>query len=180
MKRENAVAFKEWQVVVDALGRGEQMLILRKGGVQERFVLEESEFWFFPTYTHQKLSSVRPEYRDRVRASGPLAIQHYAQVVFSKRIESPAVLARLAPYHIWSEPVVLERFRRWKEEGVTGFVVRVFSLPEPRLLESRPEYAGCKSWVTLRTAVATDGLKPVLPDDRFERLVGEIRAQMAS
>jgi UDP-N-acetylglucosamine 2-epimerase (non-hydrolysing) len=28
-------AFKEWAVVVDALGRGEQTLILRKGGIQE-------------------------------------------------------------------------------------------------------------------------------------------------
>jgi hypothetical protein len=29
------IAFKEWAVVVDALGRGEQILTLRKGGISE-------------------------------------------------------------------------------------------------------------------------------------------------
>ena len=29
------LAFKEWAIIVDALGRGEQILILRKGGLQE-------------------------------------------------------------------------------------------------------------------------------------------------
>ncbi len=29
------VAFKEWTVVVDALGRGDQIIILRKGGLSE-------------------------------------------------------------------------------------------------------------------------------------------------
>ncbi|SVB17570.1 uncharacterized protein METZ01_LOCUS170424, partial [marine metagenome] len=28
-------AFKEWGVVVEALGRGEQIVILRKGGIAE-------------------------------------------------------------------------------------------------------------------------------------------------
>ncbi len=27
------IAFKEWMIVVDALGRGEQIIILRKGGI---------------------------------------------------------------------------------------------------------------------------------------------------
>src|SRR2546422_3996735 len=37
-------AFKEWAVVVDALGRGEQVIILRKGGIAEdrgEFELEQ-------------------------------------------------------------------------------------------------------------------------------------------
>ena len=29
------IAFKEWAMVVDALGRGEQIIILRKGGISE-------------------------------------------------------------------------------------------------------------------------------------------------
>lgn len=179
MKPESNIAFKEWQVVVDALARGEQTLILRKGGIAERFALEETEFWMFPTYTHQKPSDVRPEFRERIRRTGPLSIQHYAQVVFSKRIESAEVLLQLAPFHIWTEPVVLERFHRWKDDGVTGFVVRVFSLPAPVVLENLPEYAGCKSWVTLRTRLATSGLNPVLPDDRFTAVENRIRAHLS-
>ncbi len=39
------IAFKEWAVIVDALGRGDQILILRKGGISEGrggFQIEQS------------------------------------------------------------------------------------------------------------------------------------------
>ena len=45
-------AFKEWAVIVDALGRGQQILILRKGGISEGpggFQVEQPEFLLFPT-----------------------------------------------------------------------------------------------------------------------------------
>src|SRR5258705_3213217 len=44
-------AFKEWAIVVDALGRGEQIVILRKGGIREGrggFHVEHPQFWLFP------------------------------------------------------------------------------------------------------------------------------------
>ena len=47
-------AFKEWAIVVDALGRGAQILILRKGGLREGsggFRLEQRQFLLFPTLT---------------------------------------------------------------------------------------------------------------------------------
>src|SRR5258708_6269605 len=35
MRVSTEIAFKEWAVVADALGHGEQILILRKGGIRE-------------------------------------------------------------------------------------------------------------------------------------------------
>ena len=55
------IAFKEWAVVVDALGHGEQIIILRKGGMAEGaagFKPEHSRFWLFPTLFHQQRESV--------------------------------------------------------------------------------------------------------------------------
>src|SRR5687768_3006004 len=54
-------AFKEWAIVVDALGRGEQIFILRTGGIHEGrggFKMEHSEFVLFPTLFHQQRESV--------------------------------------------------------------------------------------------------------------------------
>ncbi len=50
-------AFKEWAIVVDALGRGEQIIVLRRGGLAESrggFRLEHSRFLVFPTLFHQQ------------------------------------------------------------------------------------------------------------------------------
>ena len=57
------VAFKEWEIVVDALGRGEQILLLRKGGIHEPrggFQVEHQRFFLFPTRYHQQRECVIP------------------------------------------------------------------------------------------------------------------------
>jgi hypothetical protein len=60
------------QVVVDALARGEQVLILRKGGIHEQrgeFRVSHREFWLFPTQYHEAESSVIPS-RSGARCPG--------------------------------------------------------------------------------------------------------------
>ena len=55
------MAFKEWGVVVDALGSGEQIVVLRKGGIaegREGFQVEHEKFWLFPTRFHQQAEGV--------------------------------------------------------------------------------------------------------------------------
>ena len=54
-------AFKEWAVVVDALGRGIQTVILRKGGISVGpggFQVAHNRFLLFPTLFHQQRESV--------------------------------------------------------------------------------------------------------------------------
>ena len=55
------IAFREWAPVVDALGRGEQIIILRKGGIRENrgeFLVDHREFWLFPTQFHEAERSI--------------------------------------------------------------------------------------------------------------------------
>ena len=64
-------AFKEWAVVVDALGRGEQILILRKGGISEEtrhFRISAERFLLFPTYEHQRADLLQPAFQDDLTA----------------------------------------------------------------------------------------------------------------
>src|SRR5260370_12859557 len=56
-------AIKEWAVVCQALARGKQAVILRKGGIAEaygEFKVEHKQFWLYPTYLHQKPDGIKP------------------------------------------------------------------------------------------------------------------------
>src|SRR5216117_1413384 len=94
------IAFKEWAVVVDALGRGEQIIILRKGGIREGpggFSVDHGEFPLFPTLFHQQRDSVLPHAQRRFDAMAPMLgnslrvqIEFFARVIAWQRLESLA------------------------------------------------------------------------------------------
>src|SRR5213594_4248551 len=113
-------AFKEWAVVVDALGRGEQILILRKGGISEGrggFKVEHPRFWFFPTLFHQQRESVIAPAQTRFDQIAPhlpkpdtLRLQFFAEVVAWQRLDSLEAAQRLRGQHIWRDEIIAQRF----------------------------------------------------------------------
>ena len=59
-----SVGFKEWALVCEALGRGEQTILLRKGGLaegREGFGFRHEEFFLFPTFFHEQVVKVRTQ-----------------------------------------------------------------------------------------------------------------------
>ena len=65
------IALKEWAVITDLLLSGDQVILLRKGGIHEddgpgRFRLENERFALFPAWEHQKTDWVKPEYQSMV------------------------------------------------------------------------------------------------------------------
>ena len=65
-------ALKEWAVTIAALAAGDQVLIVRKGGIGEkRFELPHPRFYLFPTFAHQRPELVSAE--GRARFADPLA-----------------------------------------------------------------------------------------------------------
>src|SRR5581483_8112843 len=51
------IALKEWAVAVEAMARGTQVVLVRKGGIREEsrdFRVEHDRFLLFPTYEHQR------------------------------------------------------------------------------------------------------------------------------
>jgi hypothetical protein len=173
------VAFKEWAVIVDALGRGRQIVILRKGGLREGrdgFQVDEPEFLLFPTQFHQQRESVLPEGQVAFEARAPaltpstsLGLEFYARVISWHELESLEAANRLRGQHIWRDEVIAERFDWGKTKNIFALAVRVFRLPQRIELPLRPGYGGCKSWVELETDISTEGAQPVLSEDQFAR-----------
>jgi hypothetical protein len=169
-------AFKEWAVVVDALGRGEQIFILRKGGIHEGkngFRMEHSEFVLFPTLFHQQRESVVPSAQARFDAISPtlsaerLRIEYIACVAEWHRLTGFDNVERLAGQHVWRNEVLRERFDWGREEGIVAIALRVFKLASVSELPNLPQYGGCKSWIELASDLSVNDARPVLNEAAF-------------
>ncbi len=173
------IAFKEWAVIVDALGRGEQILVLRKGGISEGpagFQVDHPGFLLFPTLFHQQRESVLPAAQRRFDASAPhwpgpdrLRLEFGAEVAAWKRIDSLEAAQCLRGQHFWREEVIARRIDWGKSKNIFALALRVFELPERLELPMRPSYGGCKSWIELEQEIDATGTRPVLNDEVFGR-----------
>ena len=188
MLRNSNIAFKEWAVVVDALGRGEQVLVLRKGGIREphgQFHVDHREFWLFPTQYHEAEGSIIPSKRPALREiaataiKGLVDIQYYAVVDSALKVGDPTALRRLQGRHIWNERVLQERFQFGREPGLQALLTRVYRRPASVRLPMRESYGGCKSWVELDEPLSTEGLTPVLTDAEYSAQSDEIRDRLS-
>src|SRR5205823_8851132 len=98
-----SVGFKEWAMVCEALGRGRQSIILRKGGIAEGrdgFSFKHNEFLLFPTWFHEQPQKVRHsglEMPDQDPQT--MTIKYAAQIDLSRAIALRHVAEALAPLH---------------------------------------------------------------------------------
>lgn len=179
-------AFKEWVIVVDALGRGEQIVILRKGGIHEGkggFQVEHPRFWLFPTLFHQQRECVVPSAQarfDEIRlrtsaATENVRIEFLGEVADWRRIESLEQAHALRGQHIWRDEVIAERFEWGRSKDIFALAVRVFRIPEPVELPMVPSYGGCKSWIDLDADLPTKEAAPVLNDAAFAEKLERFR-----
>ena len=146
-----SVGFKEWSLVCDALGRGTQSVILRKGGIAEGrggFSFRYREFFLFPTLFHEQVEKVRIASADIPAPGNTIAIRWYAKVERALRIDSFEIAEALAPLHILSAAVVRERFG-YKGDGLNVAFVRVFEISPVWVLQNEKRFGGCRSWVEL-------------------------------
>ncbi|MEI6085152.1 MAG: DUF1802 family protein [Verrucomicrobiota bacterium] len=182
MRAVTNIAFKEWAIVVDALGRGEQILILRKGGLREpggEFSLDHQQFWLFPTQFHEAAQSVipskRPALREIAATAKPdsVAVQYFAQVDPVINITDRALLSQLQGQHIWAEHVLQQRFDFGREPGLHALLTRIYRLAAPVTVPIQESFGGCKSWVVLEHALAGD-VTPVLSDAAFDHQRDEL------
>jgi hypothetical protein len=171
------VAFKEWAVVVDALERGRQIIILRKGGIREGragFQVEHPEFLLFPTLFHQQRDSVLPEAQARFDKLAPdlrdpshAQITSFAKIVCARCLDSLDAAKRLQGQHIWRDEVIAQRFEWGREKNIFALAVRVYRLAHEVSLPMSPAYGGCKSWIELERDIDTSAAAPVLDDRDF-------------
>ena len=173
MRSEHKIAFKEWAIVCRALAAGRQTLILRKGGIREKqgkFAVEHPEFFLFPTLFHQQNNSVLPDARVELdlQPKESVTLSLYAVVEQVERLTDWEKVRALAPFHIWSEATLQDRFGWGKENAITLMVARFYRLPSPVTLPLCASYGGCTSWVVLERPLSTVGAKPILSAPEFE------------
>lgn len=183
------VAFKEWAIVVDALGRGEQILILRKGGIAEGpggFQPEHPSFLLFPTQFHQQREAVLPAAQARHDALAPswpppdrLRFEFHGVIAAWKRLDSVAEAEKLRGQHLWRDEVIADRFDWGRQKNIFALAVRVYRLPQPADLPMLPSYGGCKSWTEVEQDVPTDILGPVLSEADFGRKLASFNQALA-
>ncbi len=173
------VALKEWAVCIDAIASGQQVVLVRKGGITEEtreFRLEETSFYFYPTYEHQKAHLIKPEFQARVESSlqgvqlppEEVMITHAAHVVDDISLDAEEDLKKLDPFHIMTHDYATERLQWKHDKPLHILTVRAYALTEPKRVKVDRSYIGCKSWLKLTDPITDTDLVPVLSVEEFE------------
>ena len=158
-KLPNHTALKEWSTVIESLGRGEQVVLIRKGGIADpKFGVEANEFYLYPTYFHQGESEPRPS----------VWITHWCAVVRVFNFRQLEVLRRLAPFVSIPVETLESRYRFRPDEALHVIGVRTYALPVPVEVKFRDEYAGCRSWLSIDDEIDVERSNPVLSEEMLE------------
>ena len=182
------IALKEWAITVRALSQGEQILLLRKGGIHESgkdFRVIHPEFLLYPTYEHQREDLLLEKHQPALRqllsetpAGDEITFSHWARVEEVLEIADQDKVDDLSPFYIWTKEYAQSRLR-WKPMlPLAIMLLRVYRMEQPVTVPFLPEYKGCTSWVEVLTDVNLGQLQPALSDDEFQRQVAEIKGSL--
>ncbi len=182
------VAFKEWAVTIRAFDRGDQILLLRKGGIHEDgkdFRVLHPEFLMYPTFEHQKPELLKEEYHQELSrvvaeagGNGAITFGHWARVEEAIELSEQAAVDSLEPHHIWTSDYAQKRLHWKPRHPLAILLVRLYRLEEPHTVPFSRSFAGCKSWVELPEPVRLGALAPVMTDDDFRTRVQEVKAAL--
>src|SRR5881275_390334 len=118
MKLPNHTALKEWSAVIDALSRGEQVILIRKGGIADpKFGIEADRFYMYPTYYHQPVRGEEPR---------TVTITHWCDVVRTWRLRDLDLLNKLEPFVAMSREAIETRYRFRPDQALHIIGVRTW------------------------------------------------------
>ena len=184
-----AVALKEWATVLRALAQGEQLVLIRKGGLIEPgsgFEVRAKTFVFYPTFEHQAVNYLRPSYRGyfdeavQERApEGQVRVAMCGVAVSSLQSAQPGLIERMSDFHIYNDVFVSQRLKWQPNQPLAIVVIRAYRLTSPQALPVIPRYAGCTSWVDLDAPVSLKDAQPVLDDEAFQQRLERLSPLLA-
>lgn len=175
-------AFKEWTLICAALARGEQSIILRKGGIAEGragFRFQHADFLLFPTLFHEQVNKLRlpaDTPLPATRADGQHEIALAAHVEWTEDVTDWDKVCALEPHHRWTRAEIEKRFRQDDQPGVSLAFVRIAVLNPLHVFPDSPRYGGCRSWIEVPDLSAGTTLTPVLDDATHAARESAIRA----
>ena len=169
-KLANHTALKEWSNVVAALGRGEQVILIRKGGIADpTFGIEADRFYLYPTYFHQGESEARPS----------VTITHWCEIVQTWTVRDLEALGRLEAEVVLPRETLDARYRFRPDQALFVIGVRTWRLAAPVEVPHRETYAGCLSWISVEEEIDIDGSVPVLSESALAARLEAIGSLLA-
>ncbi len=183
------IGLKEWAVTSGALGRGDQIIMLRKGGIREdgrHFKIEHEAFLLYPGLYHEGELLLKPEHRGLLDETAAADFSHeitfsvYCELVETIEISERRQVSALGAFHIWSEDFPVKRFNWKPRHPLKLMIVRAYRLETPVTIPVDASYAGCKSWVELAEAIDLSSLTPALSDSEFVARSTEIHNALAA
>jgi len=166
MKLPNHTSLKEWSTVIDALGHGEQVVLIRKGGIADpKFGVEAERFYLYPTYFHQQQSE--PD---------SVTITHWCEVVKTWRVQA---IEPLVPLVVLPRETLEARYRFRPDQALHVIGVRTFALANPRTISVKPDYLGCKSWVSIDDEIDVGGSRAALPEAELQAKLDRVATLLA-
>ncbi|MFL2645185.1 MAG: DUF1802 family protein [Dehalococcoidia bacterium] len=181
------IAFKEWAVAVDALMSGEQVMLIRKGGISEdskHFTVIHDKFLLYPTYEHQALELIKPsfqknleKYQNSTTIQDPVTFSSWAEVIEVIELSDKDNLDSLSQFHIWTNDYAESRLR-WKPSfPLSIMILKVHLLKTPLEIPYQDHFGGCKSWVELQQSLELEQ-NPVLNASELANTISIIKANL--
>ena len=153
---------------------GDQMVMLRKGGIGEkRFDVPHREFVLLPTHVHQRPELLAPEVsRDypellAVTEEPPrVDIGAWCQVADVHEVTEQEQLDALAPFHLLGPGYAVQRLKWRPKHPLMAIVARTHRISPPVPLDVDEAMRGCRSWIEVDIPMPAPD--PVLDDQAFE------------
>ena len=177
------IALKEWSATIHALAAGDQLFILRKGGIREtnrHFEMAHQRFLLYPTHFHEADLLLKPKFKHLVDSNDSVAretvvFKAFAEVADVLSVNDADALDALSELHIWSDEFVTKRIA-WKPRHAADLIVlKTYTLPTPVRLPVEPHHKGCKSWVDIDPPIDVAASFPAISDEKWEDRLREIR-----
>jgi len=163
---------KEWNTTIEALGHGKQTILIRK------YKTNLKEFLLYPTVSYASkdhyLENFQKKHQQFVKKTSlpeknenKTLIKYFATL--EKIIEKPISQIPSSEYYIWT----LDHVKSYITSN-TAFIwiLRVYNLKKPYWAEPTP---GAIRYANLKNEVSIDGMSPVLNDNEFSKILGEIK-----
>jgi hypothetical protein len=189
LQKSSNIGLKEWAVTSGALGRGDQIFMLRKGGIREdgrHFKIEHEQFLMYPGLFHEGELLLKPEHQGLLKEtantdfSKEVSFSVFCELVETIEISEEHHVRVLDSFHIWSKEFPVKRFNWKPRHPLKLMIVRAYRLDSPVTVDVTDDYAGCKSWIELSDAIDLTNITPALPGAEFTALRSSIHEALAA
>lgn len=182
-------ALKEWSVAVEAIAQGEQIILLRKGGIREEqghFRAKSDRIILFPTFEHQKPALLKPAYQSVVTpvASGwhpeKITLKAWAEVTHIFLTTEAEKVRALSDFHIWQPQLAADRLKWKPKQPLYVLALRAYRLVSPvEIAWNSDLYGGCRSWISLEQPVEVDTTHPAVETGAYNAQIQKIEKIVA-